>query len=575
MKHQFLAGSLALSLAISSAFGAAIPVLARTQTALTQTMAAENEYTYCYAGLTWQEYWAAEGVYNSDNVSSSDTADSKGEFDKGGFDAVTRATTNHGVHRGSFQCSVTIKDTSGDTHILAGWKDGTTAYIIDDAGNTLTYQQDSADKKKYNNTENPDDSFTLESYSVHGLKYVPVAVKNSDYAAFKAKYAVVENGGKLYGGFSEMNLSSYEKTASVSADTYGLKTAVKNADGSFSFSKKSQEGTASGMNGEALKTIDFSSLSPTLLAGEKVGSYGEFMRLDFTANYGELGSAMQAATWTYYGNDSTLTHPLCSYGTKFAADNWMHKKLGIQLGLTDSIRCQLPAGYDGTGHWTVTISALGYKDGVYAFEASSDNIFKEQGTAIDTTSLEALVTKASALKENDYTSGWKDFQTELTEAVELLENIKQGKGTQAAVDEQVKHLTDAMNALVKKTEQETPSTEKKPETSTTEKKPETPSAPKKQKVSLSKPSLNKPKAAKKNLKITWKKVKKANGYEVQYSTTKKFKKAKTVTVKKTSAQLNKLQKKKKYYVRVRAFSKKSGYLTAYSKWSKVVTAKTK
>ena len=69
---------------------------------------------------------------------------------------------------------------------------------------------------------------------------------------------------------------------------------------------------------------------------------------------------MQAVTWTYYGDDGTYTTPLRTFGTKFAADNWMHKSMGIQLGLTDSLRCQLPEGTDGTGYWKITIRALGY-----------------------------------------------------------------------------------------------------------------------------------------------------------------------------------------------------------------------
>ena len=56
--------------------------------------------------------------------------------------------------------------------------------------------------------------------------------------------------------------------------------------------------------------------------------------------------AMQADNWDYYGNGTTV---LATYGTKLAADNWMHKMMGIQLGLTHSVRCQLPAGTDGTG----------------------------------------------------------------------------------------------------------------------------------------------------------------------------------------------------------------------------------
>ena len=47
----------------------------------------------------------------------------------------------------------------------------------------------------------------------------------------------------------------------------------------------------------------------------------------------------------------------------------MHKSMGIQLGLTDSIRCQLPENTDGTGYWSLTVYALGYEDYTVNFEA--------------------------------------------------------------------------------------------------------------------------------------------------------------------------------------------------------------
>ena len=37
---------------------------------VSDTYAADDEYTYVYAGLTWQEYWANEGVYNAGDVNS-------------------------------------------------------------------------------------------------------------------------------------------------------------------------------------------------------------------------------------------------------------------------------------------------------------------------------------------------------------------------------------------------------------------------------------------------------------------------------------------------------------------------
>ena len=87
----------------------------------TYTVAAsKEEYKYVYAGLSWAEYWAAEGVYlaeGSNLTSSSDVTDKKGELDKGAFDTVSRATTNHGLHRGSYQCTAVIYDTDGKEYL--------------------------------------------------------------------------------------------------------------------------------------------------------------------------------------------------------------------------------------------------------------------------------------------------------------------------------------------------------------------------------------------------------------------------------------------------------------------------
>ena len=177
------------------------------------------------------------------------------------------------------------------------------------------------------------------------------------------------------------------------------------------------------------------------------GSYGEFLRVDFTKNYGDLGANMQAVKWTYYGNDSTRSKALATYGTKFAADNWMHKSMGIQLGLTNSIRCQLPKGYDGTGYWSLTIYALGYADSTYNFEATDANIVKPDTNAGDTTELNKLVSSVEGLNPSDYTEkSWNSFETELKEAKDIL--AKEAPN-QAEINEAVEHLTAAKNALDK------------------------------------------------------------------------------------------------------------------------------
>ena len=405
----------------------------------TYTVAAsEEEYKYVYAGLSWAEYWASEGVYlaeGSNLTSSSDVADKKGELDKGAFDTVSRATTNHGLHRGSYQCTAVIYDTDGNEYPVSYWNSSSEAVLTDGrvitfSKGTITYTENGVEK-----------TATMKDYEVKGIKYVPVKVKASDYAEFSKQYQVVENAGTLAGGFSEKNLQAYTEVAEVTDKTNGLKEATKNADGSFSFGAR-VTGSESGLKDNALKVAE--GIEPEVKKAN--GSYGEFLRVDLNGNYGGLGAGMYATRWTYYGNDSTYTTALASYGTKFAADNWVHKSMGIQLGLTDSLRCQLPSGTDGTGYWELTVYAMGYEDYTYKFQATEENIVKPEAGEISTTELEAAIAKAEALKESDYTSdSWAAMQTELQEAKEELA----AKHSQATVDEATSHLNAAIEALVK------------------------------------------------------------------------------------------------------------------------------
>ena len=395
------------------------------------TYKANTQYKYVYAGLTWAEYWANEAVYAAGDDSKSEAVDKRGESDKGAFDTVTRATANHGLHRGSFQCIPTIYDADGNSYKVAGWKSASELLLTD--GSTVAFDS----KAKTVNGK------TFDHYEVTGLKYVPVKVAAADYEDFCEKYVVVENGGTLTGGFSELNLSSYTEKASVTVGTNGLKTATKNTDGTFSFSA-SKNGPGSGISGQSLKAL--SADEAGLTVKEAKGSYGEFLRVDLTGNYGDLGSNMQAVTWTYYGDDSTYTTPLRTFGTKFAADNWMHKSMGIQLGLTDSKRCQLPEGTDGTGYWTITIRALGYENATYKFKATDENIVKGDDAVQDTSKLEAAIKEAEGLSADDYTEdSWKSMQLELAEAKEELANPH----TQSTVNEATEHLNAAIKALVK------------------------------------------------------------------------------------------------------------------------------
>lgn len=328
---------------------ASAAVLAATQVAPAITAYAEEagttDYVYCAASLTWAEYWENEGVYldsaaDGNWEASSADADSHGETDLGAYDAVTRATSNHGLHRGSYQCTVKVFDTDGNSYDYTGKGQNESVDVVSDrdAGTTTIMVDGKA-------------AGTYDHSVIVGPKYVPVAVPAADYEDFKKAYTVYENGTEVKGGYTEKNLVNIDEEIQVDANTSGIKVAEKQEDGTFQFSKRSTSETPEG------KVVDKDAVEISEVQHDS--GYGDFIRVDINGDYGDLGAHMYAVRWDYYGDGDTV---LATYGTKFAADNWMHKSMGIQLGLTKSDRCQLPEGTDGYGRWDVTVYATGYQD---------------------------------------------------------------------------------------------------------------------------------------------------------------------------------------------------------------------
>lgn len=406
---------------------------------------------YAYASVPYDEYWQSEGVYLSGNnwTASSDVADRTTsnkdgsvteEHDKGAFDAVSRATQNHGLHRGSFQQDVVIHTADRDYHPVSWPDEGKGNTFIDADGNT------------YNKTE-----IGITSYNITGIKYVPVKVSASDFADFCTKYTVTRNGETMQGGYSENNLSAYtDLVAAVDANTNGLKAVTKGKNG-YTFGKR-QTGTGSGIQGQSQKTAD---AGIAAAVKEYSGNFGEMLRVDLdntkdnTKYYGDLGSHMQTVVWKYYGDGDTV---LATYGTKFAADNWMHKTMGIQLGLTDSLRAKLPAGHDGTGKWTLTVYALGYRDTTYEVTVTKDNLPKkvepmteEQKEKLESLRDEANTLLGAAADQNNLTPKEAELKKHYDEIVALL--AKSGANT-----EEAKELIDEVPGLIKAVEDERKST---------------------------------------------------------------------------------------------------------------------
>ena len=419
-----------------------------------------NLNVYAYAAVPYDEYWKSEGVYLSgdnwkassgvaDRTQTSKDGTTIEEHDKGAFDAVSRATTNHGLHRGSFQQSVVIHTDDKDYYPVA-WTDGDN--FVD------------ADGKTYNKKE-----IGITSYNITGIKYVPVKVSSSDFADFCKQYTVTKNGEKLQGGYSELNLNAYTAVAAVDKDTNGLKEVTKKGD-SFSFGAR-KTGTGSGIQGQPQKTAD---AGIAAAVKDYSGSFGEMLRVDLdntkdnTKYYGDLGGHMQTVVWKYYGTDESNTTPLATYGTKFAADDWMHKTMGIQLGLTDSLRAKLPKGTDGTGKWTITIYALGYSDTTYTVNVTAKNLPKkvepmteEQRTKLESLRNEAKTLLDAAADQNNLTPKEAELKKHYNEIVELLKKSD-------ANTEEAKELIDEVPSLIKAVEdaRKQPTKPDKPTTTT-------------------------------------------------------------------------------------------------------------
>ena len=287
-------------------------------------------------------------------------------------------------------------------------------------------------------------------------------------------------------------------------------------------------------------------------------------------------------------------------------------------------------------YWEIGVETIpNPEDGYYM--AKGENGVKIAGTVVTDESKNAMVeifTEAGKKNESDYTAeSWEVYKNAVEAAKKIAED---NSATNAEIQNAIQAVKDAEAALVK-TEPEKPSKPEKPEVKVASvklaktsyvydgkvKKPAVVAKNNKGEKITSKDytvkyaagcknvgtytvkvtfkgdykgtftktfninpkgtSLSKVKAARKSFSATWKKQsKQTSGYQLQYSTNKKFAKSvktstisKNTTVKKT---VKKLSTKKTYYVRVRTYKNvKAGKKTVklYSGWSKVKAVKTK
>lgn len=185
------------------------------------------------------------------------------------------------------------------------------------------------------------------------------------------------------------------------------------------------------------------------------------------------------------------------------------------------------------------------------------------------------------LNKDDYTAeSWKAVEDAINNAKNAIFN---SNPSDIKIEELYQNVLAAIKKLVKKptVQKTTPTSASTVKTSSTRNanavKKDKKAAEKAMKQAKIKKLTVKSKS-KKKIAVSWKKVKKAKGYEVQVSTSKKFKKSKIVFKKLTSKKKLTISKniksKKTYYVRIRAYAeyKNNTFTTVkvYSKWNKTL-----
>lgn len=210
-------------------------------------------------------------------------------------------------------------------------------------------------------------------------------------------------------------------------------------------------------------------------------------------------------------------------------------------------------GLSGTIYGT---SNLTYKE-FYSGDVSSTDSFD-------------VVTTASTSKYSVLSNAWTDYEKESATSAdaadlinELTELLKPYQSTEAPVPSTPNSTTASK-----------PNTTTATKPATTAKKTNTKPATK---VKLAKQTTKVKANGQKKIKVSWKKDKKASGYEITYSTKKSFKGKKTLVIKNnktTSKIIKKLTSKKKYFVKVRSY-KQIGKTKTYGAYSKIKTVKVK
>lgn len=273
------------------------------------------------------------------------------------YDAVSRATTKHGVYRMQLNYTVEVTGEKIISEEVEEFEGEEQTVITTDPDDTITvvasaqyvgvddeeemiFESDGVGilfEDGASTFEVDGESYQLLSYETTGYKNIPVAIPSD----------MVDS------------VESFVESSEVTAETYGLKTM--DSDGVYGARD------TSGTTGNEVYVADEENLEYTYNTsyGSDAELYFYLMNEDGTEmsfdQFAAYAASFQAATYEYYGDDETYTDLLGTYGTKVASDTWWsdHHGTRIDLGINFDFDRFEGSGY---GYYTITLISTEYDD---------------------------------------------------------------------------------------------------------------------------------------------------------------------------------------------------------------------
>lgn len=348
MKKKYISAAMSMMLAMSMMVGCngntnTTNTTETTVSAESTNVAEEGNYVYGTARLTWAQFWSEEAIdYDTSRAfdATNEITDTEGVTDLGGFDAVTRATSKHGVYRGSANYSSLL-------------------HAVDEAGNEVAvYLEDMTDaanvEDMYGVEKNfyglADGTYCIAQPEGESTIYTITGVEIVGYKAWPVK--VLES--EVEAAAEAVNFQADEN---VTEETSLLKT-VSVVDGNVTVSAAAED------NGLAVNYTG----TPSVSYNDK---YGDYVFVQLSDCEAEWGMNLLGAVYSYYGDvnpeENAGAEPVATYGTKYASDTWWKSngKL-LQFGINTSYRHGAEEQY---GYWQITVMSAGYENYTFTVQA--------------------------------------------------------------------------------------------------------------------------------------------------------------------------------------------------------------